>query len=87
MYKNKENYNSYMKEYMKNKRNNGVKTAKEQIAEFVGSPEDHCIDEAIYDKNCPKWRSDKEYYTKPEVEDNFKWVEQYLIKIGRFKKK
>lgn len=84
MRKNKEDNAAYMREY-RAKQKEKTKTVTEQRREVIGTVEDNCIDESIYDPDCPKWRSDKTEYTKQEIADNQEWAKQYLIKIGRFK--
>ena len=84
MRKNKEANAQYMREYRAKIKENKSMSVDEQKRKVIGTFEDHCINESIYDPDCPKWRSDKKEYTKEEVADNFKWVENYLKKIGRF---
>lgn len=86
MRKNKEDNAAYMRQYRASKKDNDMKSVDEQRREAIGTFEDHCIDESIYDVDCPKYRSDKTEYTKQEIADNHKWVEDYLKKIGRFGK-
>ena len=82
MRKTKEGRAQYMKEY-RAKQKEKVKTVAEQRIEAIGTVHDHCIDESIYDPDCPTYRSDKTEYTRAEVEANQAWVKQYLKNIGR----
>lgn len=82
MRKTKEARAEYMRDWRANRKAK-QKTVEEQRFEQIGSWEDHCIDESIYDPNPPKFREGHEY-TKQDIADNQEYVKQYLRKIGRF---